>query len=123
MGSSEKPAMGHRTLILLLLVFVLCNPVACLCECNGMGAGTDGEYAPCQSVWGEGLNGDPDLRRFCFVDPGVCEDQKNLTGNIFWSHLACYKLEYFAVECPFTNVLCQSVSSRLVSRYGGGGSG
>merc|ERR1712115_332658 len=126
MGIGDMATMGYRSLLLpiLLLVYMLCNPAGSTCDCNGLGAGADGEHAPCQAVWGDGLDGDPELRRFCFVDSGVCEDQKNLTENIYWSHRACYEFEYIKTTCQFIpGTSCSSGARRLLFRYGGGGSG
>merc|ERR1712098_124330 len=120
MGSSKESVMGYSTVLsLLALVTLLFKPTACECECNGIGAGVDGVHAPCEAQWGEGVVGYPDKRRFCFVDEGVCPDQKKTSKNRFWSHLACY--DSIPGKCPAGH-LC-FVGNTLVRRYGGGGSG
>merc|ERR1712115_20233 len=153
MGSMEESVMGYSTALLplLALVSLLCTPTACECECNGMGAGVDGVHAPCEAQWGQGIEdrreyfgvyyGDiiiGDKRRFCFVDEGVCPDQKKTTNNRFWSHLACYEIPQLreddeeeegdggGPQCDGVNIIRDSASvavTFLKRRYGGGGSG
>merc|ERR1712126_240268 len=118
------------------------------CACNGDGNGSN---PPCSTDRGEGLLGDPEHRRWCYVDPGQCFDGVTYQDAV-WSYSACYEgtesLEFsyrinkwkkqncgFAVQgdsycrqnCTGDLRRCcdhaGSFATRPKKRYGGGGSG
>merc|ERR1712059_49561 len=93
MGSIQTwDSMIQPTMVRLSLLFVaIClSRVAGECLCNG--DGDSDHWAPCSSDYGDGLDGNSELRRWCYVDRGDCWDEKEaLETPRWWSHQACYK--------------------------------
>jgi len=57
------------------------------CVCNGDGNGSN---PPCSTDRGKGLDGDPEYRRWCYVDPDQCHDGVTYQDAV-WSYSACYE--------------------------------
>merc|ERR1712059_1091 len=130
MGSIQTAHSVIRpTMVCLSLLFVaIClSRVAGECLCNG--DGDSDHWAPCSSDYGDGLDGNSELRRWCYVDRGDCWDEKEaLETPRWWSHQACYKdgppdPRELRVEDGMYIENVQAVGRKQVYRYGGGGSG
>merc|ERR1712080_319894 len=78
-----------NSVILLLLVLVYTTQTYG-CSCTGDG---NGSHPPCSTDYGEGLDGNPEHRRWCYVYPGQCKGERDSVTRpgAVWSHAACYE--------------------------------
>merc|ERR1712126_93138 len=65
------------------------------CECNGQGNSRGGP--PCSTGYGEGLDGNPEYNRWCYVDRSNtnCDSRPSrIQQGLYWSYDGCYEEDY-----------------------------
>merc|ERR1712133_285710 len=109
------------TLVLLTGCLIVSTHGQNGCECNGQRNSRGGP--PCSTRYGEGLDGNPEYNRWCYVDRSNrnCNSRPSQAQRgLYWSYDGCYEFQELSCEGICT---AEAGGYKLRRRYGGGGSG